>query len=202
MKRIIIMTLALVAFTTSDIYAQNWLDALKGVASSAIDKATGGKLTAKAIIGTWSYSQPGVKLSSDDTLSELTAAAATTTIQTKIAPYYTKVGIKPGVCKFVINEDGTFSSTFGSKTYSGTYTFDPSTNKLNLKYGSAYMDLGKMGTIPAFAYMNGDKLQIVFGMDKLLTIITTLGSNVDSLSTITMLLQKYNGLKIGFEFSK
>ena len=112
------------------------------------------------------------------------------------------MGIKPGVCKFVINEDGTFSSTFGSKTYSGTYTFDPSTNKLNLQYGSDYVEGGKLGTIPAYAYINGEKLQIVFAMDKLLNIITTLGSNVDSLSTITMLLQKYNGLKIGFEFSK
>lgn len=202
MKRIIIITLALVTFSTSDIYAQSWLDALKSVASSAIDKVTGGMLTEKAIIGTWSYSQPGVKLSSEDALSELAATAATTTIQTKIAPYYTKVGIKPGVCKFVINEDGTFSSTFGSKTYSGTYTFDPSTNKLNLQYGSDYVEGGKLGTIPAYAYINGEKLQIVFAMDKLLNIITTLGSNVDSLSTITMLLQKYNGLKIGFEFSK
>ena len=203
MKRIIIISLALVAFSTSEIHAQSWLNALKGAATSAIDKVMGGTLTEKAIIGTWNYSQPGVKLLSENTLSEIAATTATTTIQTKIAPYYTKVGIKPGVCKFVINEDGTFSSTFGSKTYSGKYTFDPSTNKLNLQYASDYIEEGsKLGTIPAYAYMNGEKLQIVFSMDKLLTIITTLGSNVDSLSTITTLLQKYNGLKIGFEFSK
>ena len=202
MKRIIIITLAFVAFSTSDIYAQSWLNALKGAATTAIDKVTGGKLTAKAIVGTWNYSQPGVKLSSDNTLSELAASAATTTIQNKIAPYYEMVGIKNGLCKFVINEDGTFSSTFGDRTYSGTYTFDAATNKFTLKYSSDYMDLGKMGTVPAFAYINGEKLQIVFAMDKLLTVITTLGSNVSSLATITQLLQNYNGLKIGFEFSK
>ncbi|MBQ2373577.1 MAG: DUF4923 family protein [Alistipes sp.] len=202
MKRLVIITLALITFSTTEMYAQSWLDALKGIATSAIDKVTGGKLTEKAIIGTWNYSQPGVKLSSDDTLSDLTAAAVTSTIQTKIAPYYEKVGIKNGMCKFVINDDGTFASTFGARTYSGTYTFDASTNKLSLKYGSGEMGLVDLGTVPAYAYINGDNLQIVFAMDKLLTVITTLGSNIDSLSTITTLLQKYNGLKIGFEFSK
>ena len=202
MKRLVIITLALITFSTTEMYAQSWLDALKGIATSAIDKVTGGKLTEKAIIGTWNYSQPGVKLSSDDALSDLTAAAVTSTIQTKIAPYYEKVGIKDGMCKFVINDDGTFASTFGTRTYSGTYTFDASTNKLSLKYGSGEMGLVDLGTVPAYAYINGDNLQIVFAMDKLLTVITTLGSNIDSLSTITTLLQKYNGLKIGFEFSK
>ena len=203
MKRIIIIALALVAFSATEIYAQSLLNALKGAASAAIDKAIGGKLTEKAIIGTWNYSQPGVKLLSENTLSDIAATTATTTIQTKIAPYYTKVGIKPGVCKFVINEDGTFSSTFGSKTYSGKYTFDPSTNKLNLQYLSDYVEEGsKLGAISAYAYMNGEKLQIVFTMDKLLTLITSLGSSVESLTTITELLKSYNSMKIGFEFSK
>ena len=136
MKKLIIITLAAIAFTTAEAQAQNWLNALKSAATSAIDKVTGGALTEKAIIGTWNYSQPGVKLSSsENALSDITGSALTTTVQQKIAPYYEKVGIKPGICKFVINEDGTFSSTFGQRTFSGTYTFDPKTNALSLKYG-------------------------------------------------------------------
>lgn len=204
MKKLIFLTLAAVAFSATQAQAQNWLDALKGVASTAINKITGGELTAKTIIGTWNYSQPGVKLSSDNTLSELTASAATTSIQKKIAPFYEKVGIKPGVCKFVLNEDGTFSSTFGQRTFSGTYTFDAKTNALSLKYGGNTQgaSLVNIGAIPAYAYMNGTNLQIVFPMDKLLNIVTALGSSVDSLSTITELLKSYNSIKIGFEFSK
>lgn len=204
MKKLVFITLAALAFSTSQAQAQNWLDALKGVASTAINKLTGGELTAKTIIGTWNYSQPGVKLSSDNTLSELTASAATTSIQKKIAPYYEKVGIKAGMCKFVINEDGTFSSTFGQRTFSGTYTFDAKTNALSLKYGgnTTGVSLVNIGAIPAYAYMNGDKLQIVFPMDKLLNVVTALGSSVDSLSTITELLKSYNSIKVGFEFSR
>ena len=202
MKKLLIITLALITFSTTEMYAQSWLNALKSAATSVVDKVTGGKLTEKAIIGTWNYAQPGVKLSSDDALSDIAATALTSTIQTKIAPYYEIVGIKAGSCKFVINGDGTFSSTFGERTFSGTYTFEATTNKLNLKYSSGEMELIDLGTVPAYAYLNGEKLQIVFAMDKLLGVITTLGSNIDSLSSITALLQKYNGLKVGFEFSK
>ena len=199
MKRVLILTIMAVAFTCAEASAQSWLDALKSVASTAIDKVTGGKLTEKGIIGTWNYKQPGVKLSSSDTLSELAASAASSTIQGKLATYYSKVGIKAGACSFTFNSDGTFSSRFGQKTATGTYTFDTSTYKLSLKYNSGLLNLG---AIPAYAYMNGTNLQIVFPMDKLLTILTSLGSSIDSLSTITTLLQKYDSVKIGFEFSK
>ena len=111
-KLLLILTLCFTLSTTSA-QAQNWLDALKSVATSAIDKVTGGQLTAKSIIGTWKYQQPGVKLSSSDTLSELAASAATTTLQSKMATYYEMVGIKAGACSFTFNEDGTFSSQFG-----------------------------------------------------------------------------------------
>lgn len=199
MKRVLILTIMAVAFTCAEASAQSWLDALKSAASTAIDKVTGGKLTEKGIIGTWNYKQPGVKLSSSDTLSELAASAASSTIQGKLATYYSKVGIKAGACSFTFNSDGTFISRFGQKTATGTYTFDTSTYKLSLKYNSGLLNLG---AIPAYAYMNGTNLQIVFPMDKLLTILTSLGSSIDSLSTITTLLQKYDSVKIGFEFSK
>ena len=211
MKKLIIITFAAIAFTTTQAQAQNWLNALKSAATSAIDKVTGGALTEKAIIGTWNYSQPGVKLSSsENALSDITGSALTTTVQQKIAPYYEKVGIKPGICKFVINEDGTFSSTFGQRTFSGTYTFDPKTNALSLKYGGTKpstiaeteASLFNLGAIPAYAYLNGEKLQIVFPMDKLLNVVTSLGSSVESLSLITELLKNYDSIKIGFEFSK
>lgn len=213
MKKLIFITLAALTLSATQAQAQNWLNALKSAATAAIDKVTGGALTEKAIIGTWNYSQPGVKLSSsENALSDLTASALTTTVQQKIAPYYEKVGIKPGICKFVINDDGTFSSTFGQRTFSGTYTFDAKTNALSLKYGGTKAatteegtvtpSLFNLGAIPAYAYLNGDKLQIVFPMDKLLNVVTSLGSSVESLSLITELLKNYDSIKIGFEFSK
>ena len=160
MKRIIILAIAAITLTTTNVQAQNWLNALKGVATSAIDKVTGGKLTANALYGTWSYNQPGIKLSSStNALSDLTATAATSTLQTKMATYYEKVGIKAGACSFTFNEDGTFKDTLISsesnrgayvvqdKTIHATYTNDKNMrievtewdggtpSKFNIQYG-------------------------------------------------------------------
>lgn len=199
MKKILFVLAFCFVFGAGSAQAQNWLDALKSVATTAIDKVTGGQLTAKSIIGTWKYVQPGVKLSSSDALSELAASAATSTLQTKMATYYEKVGIKAGACSFTLNEDGTFTSTFGKKSFGGTYTFDPKTNQLMLKYDSQLIN---WGSIPAYAYINGQNMQIVFPIDKLVGVLTTLGSNVGALSTITDLIKKYDSVKIGFEFAK
>ncbi len=200
MRRIIILAIAALTLTTTNVQAQNWLNALKGLATSAIDKVTGGKLTANALYATWSYNQPGIKLSSStNALSDITATAATSTLQTKMATYYEKVGIKAGACSFTFNQDGTFTSTFGQKTATGTFTFNAETNQLALKYDSSLLALG---AINAYAYINGSNLQLLFPMDKLLTLLTTLGSASSQLSTITTMLKSYDSVKIGFEFSK
>ena len=200
MKRLLVLAFMVMAVGTAEVQAQNWLDALKNAATTAIDKVTGGKLTAATIYGTWKYSQPGIKLSSsENALSDITASAATGTLQQKMATYYEKVGIRAGACTFVFNEDGTFSSTFGQRTSGGTFTFNAENNQLVLKYESGLM---KLGAINAYAYMTGGDLQILFPMDNLLKVLTSLGSASGSLATITTLLKSYDSVKVGFEFSK
>lgn len=200
MKKALFLLSAVLCLGAAEASAQSWLDALKGAATSVIDKATGGKLTEKAIVGTWKYSQPAVKLtSSNNALSDVTGAAASSTLQSKIKPYYEMVGIKPGACTFVFNSDGTFSSTIGQRTSTGTYTFDGKTNQISLKYNSGILNAK---AITAYAYMNGTNLQLGFAMDKLIGVLTTLGSNIESLSVVTALLKQYDGVKIGFEFTK
>lgn len=198
MKRLIL--LAALTLTTVQVQAQSWLDALKSTATSVIDKVTGGKLTSNAIYGTWKYSQPGIKLSSStNTLSDLGSSAITTSLQSKMATYYEKVGIRSGAFTYTFNEDGTFSSTIAGRTSSGTFTFDSETYKITLKYNSGLMSLG---TISAYAYLSGSNLQLLFPMDNLLKVLTSLGSASSSLSTVTELLKSYDSIKIGFEFSK
>lgn len=197
MKRLILLSVAILC--CHQLSAQSWLDALKGVATSAVEEIAGGKFTAARMIGTWQYHQPGIKFSSDDTVSELAAAAASSTIQKQLDTYYQKVGIRQGSCAFTFNEDGTFSSTFGRRTLSGTYTFDAETSQLALNYGKGALNLG---SIPAYVYMNGERLQIVFPVDKLVGILVSLGSKSSKLAPITSLIQKYNSIKLGFEFTK
>ena len=200
MKKILILTAALV-LTTAAAEAQSWTDALKGIASSVADKVTGGKLTEKALQGNWNYSGPGVKLASDNMLAEAGGAAAAGTIKSKLETAYNLVGIREGACSFSFASDDTFTATLGSRVLSGTYEFDASTHALSLHFATASGKLN-LGTLNGFAYITGTNLDMVFPADKLVGVITTLGAQISSLSTLVSVLNSFDSVMIGFEFSK
>ena len=198
MKKIMIL-MAVFMLGAAAAEAQSLGDALKGIASSVADKVTGGKLTEKALQGNWNYLGPGVKLASDNLLAEAGGAAAAGTIKSKLETAYNLVGIREGACSFNFASDNTFTATMGARTLSGTYEFDPSTHAVTLNFAAGKLNLGSVG---GFAYISGTNLDLVFSVDKLVGIITTLGAKVSSLSTLTALLKNYDSVMIGFEFTK
>ena len=137
MKRTAIIFLLMLSAATAAQAQNNLFDILKGAASAAVDKATDGAFTSQRIIGSWSYAKPGLRLSSDNALSEIAAAAAVSTVEDKISKYYEMVGIREGACTFVFNSDGTFTSTVGAKTINGRYTMDGANHTLNITFGTA-----------------------------------------------------------------
>lgn len=191
------LTIALLAFTGS-VEAQSWLDALKKTATTVADQVTGGQLTAKALIATWNYTKPGVKLGSSDLASEIGGAALESTVVAKLESVYQMIGIKPGACSFTFNDDETFLFRIGSRELNGSYEFDASSHALTLQFSKSM----SLGTFNAQAYLSGSELQIVFPADKLVQLMTLLGSKVSSLSTIAELLKNYDNVCIGFGFSK
>lgn len=192
MKRFLLAVIAVCA-VTFEAGAQNWLDAVKKVATDAIDNATGGQLTALAIVSTWNYKAPASRLDGSDVLSTATGALTGSTINTKLQSIFEKVGIKEGFCSITFEKDGTFTMPVKSKSISGTYEFDPSTHSITL-------NTGKMGSFTGYAYINGADLEIVFPVNKLVEFVTALGSKVSALSSITSMLEKFENAYIGFAF--
>ena len=198
MKKLLVLMAAL-TITVASAEAQSWTDALKDIASSVADKVTGGKLTQMALQGNWNYQGPGVKLASGNLLAEAGGAAAAGTIKSKLATAYNMVGIREGACSFNFASDNTFTATMGSRTLSGTYEFDSSTHAVTLHFSAGSFNIG---TISGFAYISGTNLDLVFPVDKLVSLVTTLGAKISSLATITALLKNYDSVMIGFEFTK
>lgn len=174
--------------------AQGWLDAVKKIATDAIDNATGGQLTAKAIVGTWNYKAPASRLDGGDILSSAGGALMGSSLNAKLESIFEKVGIKEGFCSVTFGDDGSFSMPVKSKTVSGTYEFDPSTHAITLT-------IGKKGSFTGYAYINGLNLEIVFPVNKLVDFVTAIGSKISALSTITSMLDKLENAYIGFEFA-
>ena len=196
MKKTICVLLLAAGLFAVPASAQNWADALKGAVSSAIDNATGGKPTEAAIRGTWNYAAPGVKMSSDDALANMGGSVIESTVAGKLTTAYEKVGIRPGFCSITFNDDKSFSMPIKGHEVTGTYEYDASTHAVTLH-------VGRLGTaFTGYAYISGTDLQLVFPVDKLVSFVTAIGSKVSSLSGAVSLLEKYDSVYIGFEFSK
>lgn len=196
MRKFLIIALAFCAVSqTAD--AQAWLDAVKKVATEAADKATGGQLTAKAIVGTWNYSAPAARLDGDNTLSSLSGSLVGSTLSSKMAAAFEKVGIREGFCTITFNDDGSFAMPVKGKSVSGTYEFDPATHAITLHVGKS-----GIGSFGGYAYISGPNLQIVFPTEKLMSFLTQFGSKITALSSVTALLEKYDSAYLGFEFKK
>ena len=195
MRRIFITLIAL--FTLSTVSAQGWLDALKKVATEAVDKATDGALTQLAIVGDWSYSAPAVKLDGEDTLTSLSGSALSATLGTKMESIFAKVGIVKGACSVTFNNDGTFTIPIKNRNLTGTYTYNHEDHSLTMILGQE-----KKVDVKGFAYISGANLQLVFPINKLTDFLVNVGSSVSSLSTVTNLIKQYENIYLGFEFAK
>ena len=195
MRRIFITLIAL--FTISTTNAQGWLDALKRVATEAVDKATDGTLTKIAIVDSWSYSAPAVKLDGEDTLTSLSGSALSATLGSKMENIFAKVGIVEGACSVTFNEDGTFTMPIKSRNISGTYTYNNEDHSITMTLGQE-----KKVEVKGFAYISGANLQLVFQINKLTDFLVNVGSSVSSLSTVTNLIKQYENIYLGFEFAR
>lgn len=197
MKRLFISLIALFALSSADAQI---LDALKKVATEAVtevvDNATDGALTQLAIIGTWSYTAPAVKLDGEDTLTSLSGSALSATLGKKLESAFTKVGITSDACSVTFNSDGTFTMPIKNRNISGTYTYNSEDHSFTMSVGQKKME------IKGFAYISGTNLQLVFQINKLTDFLVTIGSNVSSLATVTNLIKQYENIYLGFEFGK
>lgn len=198
MKRFFV-SLLFIMLSVSTLQAQSWKDMLKDIASTVADEVTDGALTQYAIVGEWAYSSPAVKFTSDDMLAEIGSAAISSTIESKLERVYQIVGFSAGACFFTFDKEGNMSAKIGKHTLTGSYEFDSSTHAIQLKFAAGKINLG---TINGFAYISGSDLDLAFPADKLLDMVTKLGAKFSSLASLTAILEKYDGVLVGFKFSK
>lgn len=191
---------AVVLLVAASAAAQDWKDALKKIATTAVDEATDGKLTEFALAGTWNYTGPGIKFEGEDITSQLGGAALEATVTGQLEKAYVLIGLKPGAGSFTFEQsDKSFTAQLGSRELSGTYDYDASTHVVTLHFAKGKFNLG---SVEGHAYISGTDLQLVFPITKLVDLVTELGSKISALSTVSKLLEKYENVYLGFAFSK
>ena len=150
--------------------------------------------TKNNLVGTWVYEEPAIVLTSDNVLTNAAAKVAANTAEKKLQEQMDKVGIKKGTLSMTFKSDGTFTETFGKKTYSGKWAVE--NQKLKLTH--------TVRTITLTTQVDGNNLMFVTDASKLLSLMQTLGSKStnSTISTVTSLMKKVKGMQCGITLVK
>ncbi len=190
------------ALSFSAVQAETTLSSIlsSSTVQTVVEAVTGGEtLTTSSVAGDWSYEQPAVALDSDNVLTAAAGSALTSKAETTLGTYCSKVGITAGKFSITLGSDSSFSFTLSSKSLSGTYAIDGS----NIALTFQAVGTVNLGTISAQTSLSGDSLSLLFEADELLAITSALSSSSSSsVSTVASLLSSYNGVSLGFQFSK
>lgn len=157
------------------------------------------KFTVDQLVGTWAYSAPAIAFRGEDALSRIGGAAAATTIENKLKPYYDRIGA--GKLTFTVNKDKSFTMSLGKIILKGTISTD--TNGY-LIFNFAAHEKIKLGKISCMATKSGSKLSLTFDATRIMQVakkISEVSSN-SSFQTINSILSKYDGMYVGAYMTK
>ena len=187
---------ALLLATASNLQAQSLKDLLNKENIEKAVNAVTGKNTA-SMTGTWMFTGSALAFESDNLLQKAGGSLAANAVEKKLDGFLGKVGIEPGEMSFTFNSDSTFQTQIKGKTLKGTYQYDPSTQKVNLKFSK----LLKLNTT---VNCTSEQMELLFPSDRLLDLVTFLASksNNATLQSISSLAESYDGMMLGFTLQK
>ena len=152
------------------------------------------------LAGTWTYTGPAVSFKSDNLLLKAGGAAAATTVEKKIEPYYNRIGLNNLV--ITIDTDSTFTFKVSRVTLSGKVNY----NETEKVYEFHFQALKKVniGSMAAYIQLTGDKMELTFDVSKLLTLMQRISSltNNATLKGASTLLNQYDGMTAGFDLKR
>jgi len=164
------------------------------ILGNIISSVTGSATTTQAnLVGSWSYNEPAVQFESKNLLTQAGGSAAATKVESKLNSLYKMVGIRSGRVNFTFDKDGKMTYTLGSRSYSGTYTFDKAAKTLTMVTPTGQ-------NIKAYVTISGNNMSLCFDSTKALNLFTSISKSYNS--TISALAGSYDGMKTGFKFSR
>lgn len=147
------------------------------------------------IIGTWTYSEPAIVLSSGNFLSNAAYKIAANKIESKLQSYLTQYGIAPGTFSITFNEDGTYSQTLKGKTSKG---------KWKVENQKLILTIAGIKALSVTTQIDGSDMQVVTDATKLLNLFKSFGanSNNSNLKTAASLLKGVKEMQAGITLKK
>ena len=159
------------------------------------------KFEVSSLAGTWTYQSPAVTFKSDNALSTAGGVAASATIESKLSPYYKRLGLN--TMQFIFDSEGNFTLTVKKVTLKGTVTKNGDDGSLTFNFQSTHAT--NLGHVSAKASKSATGvLTLTFDASRVISIVKGVASFTknSSLQTISTLLDSYNGIYAGAKFKK
>ena len=172
------------------------VSALTSVLTSLLSGSS--TVTASDLQGTWTYRKADCVFETNNLLLKAGGEVAATKIESQLESQLSKVGITPGACTFSFNSNGTYTATIGQYNLSGNYTLNSSANTITMTY------LAGLGRISPRIVKTGSSISLLFEGDKLLSMVQKVGklSSNSTVSSLSTLLNSYDGMLVGMQLSK
>lgn len=207
MKRMRIMKLVVVVLLLSigkNMQAQGLGDIFDKLSNATKESGSivsnligGGKLKQAQVIGTWTYAEPAVVLESSSLLNKAGGKLIASKLENQLAEVLEKCGVTAGKMKLTINKDYTYNSVVNERTSSGTYELTDST--------IVFYTARKVKAATVHAEATSSALLLTLNADKLLHLVSVLGSSVKTNSTmnaISKVASSYDGMQLGLRCRK
>ena len=148
------------------------------------------------LVGTWDYTGPCVSFQSDNALKKIGGAGAATAVEKKLEPYYKKLGFTR--TSLVVDKDHNFTLKMGVLNLQGKIEKD---EKDMLVFNFSAFGKISLGKVAANATKSDKNLNLTFDATKMVQLLTKVSSllNNKTLSTLTDLINSYDGIYMGFK---
>ncbi len=159
-------------------------------------------LEVKDIAGSWTITGPSIQFKSDDVLQQAGGAAAAAVLKEKLMPYYDKLGLDG--MKMDITTDGNVTVTLkNGKTFKGTVKKGGNEGEMIFGFNKL-SSTSKLGNVTVEVSKSLNTLSLMADVSKLQSLLSLVSDklNISQLSTITSLLENYDGIYAGLEFTK
>lgn len=151
------------------------------------------KLSQADLVGNWYYYQPGCAFTTESLLAKAGGHIAATRAKEELAPTYQKLGISAANTYFQFTENGQFRGKIDGQPLSGTYTFNPNDQSIQLKT--------LLLNIKGYVNRNAQGISLLFESKKLLSALQTIAaiSGNSTLSSVGELTKNYDGIRLGLD---
>lgn len=159
-------------------------------------------LEVKDIAGSWTITGPSIQFKSDDVLQQAGGAAAAAVLKEKLMPYYDKLGLDG--MKMDITTDGNVTVTLkNGKTFKGSVKKGENEGEMIFGFNKL-SSTSKLGNVTVEVSKSLNTLSLMADVSKLQSLLSLVSDklNISQLSTITSLLENYDGIYAGLEFTK